>query len=203
MPPFLLKPLLKITVFLVLIFGLYFGLSKFNLLPGYLDLFKKNGPKMANTALIVEDVKECAKLFSQTFFDEIIFKRIHKSKSMFGSDDELIFIAKGKCYAGTDLSKMSKDDIRLIDSVTCEVTLPQSEILETIVNPTDFFIYKEEGYWAENYKATQVVKNEAVIRLKRLAQNSEILVKANTKAKKIMTDFMKSIGFTNVKIEFK
>ncbi len=169
----------------------------------FFNLTKKEEVKFVDTALIVEDVKAVAKLFTQVYVNELIVTKTHKSESWFGGKDNLILIANGKCYAGTDLSKMTKEDIKITDSISCEVSIPKAEILETIINPSDIEVFKSEGYWEKNYKATQKVKTEATEKLRKLALNNFILQKADQKALKIMTDFMHSIGYKNVNVQIK
>lgn len=204
---FLIKKIFNLALFLLLLGGIYIGLSHFKLIPlnyNFFQLTQKKEAEFANTALVVEDVKAVAKLFTQQYLNEILVTKIHKSSSWFGGEDKLIMIAKGKCFAGTNLSKLKAEDIRIIpDSAFCEITIPKAEILETIINPTDFQIYKAEGYWEDNYKATQAVKAEAVKQLEKMAFASGILEKANQKSEKLMTDFMKSIGFKTIKVIIK
>ena len=51
--------------------------------------------------------------------------------------------------------------------------------------------------------AVQKVKAEAVKTLEKMAKSANILMKADTKSKSIITTFMKSAGFQNVNVKFK
>ena len=70
-PPFLIKAVVKVVLFVVVISGIYVGLSYSGLLPGSFDLLKKKEATFANTALNVEEVKAVAKLFTQKYVNEM------------------------------------------------------------------------------------------------------------------------------------
>jgi molybdopterin-guanine dinucleotide biosynthesis protein len=122
---------------------------------------------------------------------------------LYDTEDKLILIVKGTTYAGTDLSKMKEEDIKISDSLTCEITLPQAEILQNVVNPSDIKVFLAEGYWKTNYDAVQKVKVEAVAELEKKAKDKKIIDKANEKAIAIMKNFMQSLGFKNIKVNIK
>jgi hypothetical protein len=196
----------KIIPVVLLITGLivaYFALSYFGLVPGLGNLFKYE-VKYEKTALSLENVKAIAKLFSQRYSNEFIVERKHKNKGyLYDTEDKLILIVKGTTYAGTDLSKMKEEDIKISDSLTCEITLPQAEILQNVVNPSDIKVFLAEGYWKTNYDAVQKVKVEAVAELEKKAKDKKIIDKANEKAIAIMKNFMQSLGFKNIKVNIK
>jgi hypothetical protein len=114
---------------------------------------------------------------------------------------EIIIIAKGTCYAGTDLSKLSKNDIQIADSVTCLVNLPKAEIIDIVMNPSDFDIYIEDGDWEAN--EVLKVKEKAKNKLKELAEKTDVLQKANARSVQMFTDFAKSMGYKNVTVKIK
>lgn len=199
-----MKNLIKPLIFVVILIGLYVVVSMSGLLPGNLNLFKKKEMQFAETSLRVEEVKAVAKLFSQKYVNEIVIKKKHNSKGFFTtSTDNLVIIAQGTCFAGTDLSKMQQSDIKVIDSLTVQVTLPKATILESTINPSGFNIFISEGYWDTNLNAVQKVKTEAVKTLEKMAKHENILKKADAKSKALITTFMKSAGFQNVNVIFK
>jgi len=197
---FLIKPVL----FIALIALIYVGLSLSSFLPPDFDLFKPQEIELEKTVLQVEDVKAVAKLFSQQYVNEIIIREKKVKKGLFyDTEDKLVIIASGVCYAGTDLTSMKQEDIKIIDSVSCEVTIPKAVILESTINPSGFKTFICEGYWDKNFKAVQKVKTKAVKQLENLAKRKNILKKADEKSISVMTTFMKSVGFKNVNIIIK
>jgi hypothetical protein len=200
-PPFLIKALVKIVLFVLVISGIYVGLSYSGLLPGSFDLLKKKEATFANTALNVEEVKAVAKLFTQKYVNEIIVRKYHKNKGIiYDTEDQLFLIARGTCYAGTDLTNMKNEDIKVIDSLTVNVTMPKAKILESTINPSGFDLFIAEGYWNKNLKAVQNAKAEAVKKLELMAKSKDILKKADLKSISMMKSFMQAVGFKNVNV---
>ena len=194
---FMIKPL----IFLIVIVGIYIGLSLSNILPENLNLFKKKEIDISETKLQVEEIKAIAKLFTQKYSNEILVRKTHINKGIFyDTKDKLIIIARGLCYAGTDLSTLQQSDIKVIDSLSIDVTIPKAKILESIINPSGFEIFIAEGYWETNDKAVRKVKLEAVNRLEKLAKNTSILKKADEKSVQMMKTFLQSAGFKNINI---
>ena len=200
-PPFLIKAVVKVVLFVVVISGIYVGLSYSGLLPGSFDLLKKKEATFANTALNIEEVKAVAKLFTQKYVNEIKIRKFHKNKGViYDTYDELFIIASGSCYAGTDLSNMKNEDIKVIDSITVNVTMPKAKILNRTINPSGFNLFITEGYWDKNLKAVQNAKFEAVKKLELMAKSENILKKADQKSISMMKSFMQAVGFKNVNI---
>lgn len=203
-PPFLIKAVVKVVLFVVVISGIYVGLSYSGLLPGSFDLLKKKEATFANTALNIEEVKAVAKLFTQKYVNEIIIRKSYKNKGViYDTEDQLFLIARGTCYAGTDLTNMKNEDIKVIDSLTVNVTMPKAKILETTVNPSGFELFIAEGYWNKNLKAVQNAKAEAGKKLELMAKSKDILKKADQKSISMMKSFMQAVGFKNVNITLK
>ena len=198
---FIIKSSVKIIFALLVVSGIYLGLSFSGLLPGNLDFLKKKETSFVETDLNVDEVKAVAKLFTQKYVNEIIVRRFHKNKGLFyDTYDELFVIASGTCYAGTDLTNMVKDDIKVIDSLTINVTIPKSKILESTINPSGFTLFITEGFWIKNIKAVQKVKLEAVKKLELMTKNQNILKKADLKSISMMKSFMQASGYKNVNI---
>lgn len=199
-----MKYIINLVIFVAFLAIAYFGLAFAGLLPLQFNLLKMGGPNYLETPIKVEEVKAIAKLFSQQYSNEIVVHKIHTRPGIFSNyKDKLILIAEGKSYAGTDLSKMKQEDIKIIDSVSCEIIIPKAEILETIINPSGFRVFIEEGYWKTNYDAVQKVKKEAVDSLEQMAKSKDILAKADEKSVKMMKNFMQSLGYKNVNVILK
>ena len=215
---FITSPL-KIFIFGLLGIGSVAGVAYNSSKSG--NFFSRNKLKLTDTAVIIEESKKIAKLFSMSYYSEIVIdtnKIIYESSSNyisnFFTDEEekeeynyddstlyrLTIIANGTSYAGNDLSKINKSDIKITDS-SCTIKIKSAEIISTVVNPSDFTIFIDEGEWSP--EEVQQIKTIAVEKVKQLSIKSKILEKANIRTEKLLTEFLKSVGFQVVIINFK
>jgi hypothetical protein len=201
------KLLIKLSIVLLILIVGFFTLVKLNILPDFFNFSKLFGKKEISiepSAVIVENVSPLAQLFTSTYYSEFPISEVKKTDAFFGlskSNNELILIAKGNCYAGTDLSKFSKDDVQIIDSITCSIKLPGAEFLDVVMNPTDFEIYKEDGEWSAEEVKKLKEKAKDLIQEKAIKEN--VLKKADERSIQLFTDLLKSLGYKNVTVEIK
>lgn len=208
---FIYRKLIKIALFLVLLLAVYIGICfKF---PN-LNFLAKKPMQIKDTALIVQETKKIAQLFACKFYSEIAidstkylytdnidYKKSILSFSRSNYKDstaaKIVLIASGNCYAGTDLDKM-----KIISSVKDSIilTIPNAQILNTVVNPSDFTIFYDDGNWSKD--EVTAVKQRARAKIKSFALNNKIIQKANEKTLKLLTSFLQSVGYKSVKIEF-
>ncbi len=176
------------------------------LLPSIKGVFKEKEIQLKETVLILEDVKSIAQFFTATAYEDIAIdttKQIAKSTimSVFSAaktePSRFVILAKGKCMAGTDLSNIKTEDIVVKDSCA-SITIPKPKILSTIVNPSDFEIYIDDGNWSN--EEVKGIKVTAIKRIEQLAISDELLKKASERTKLLLTQFFKSIGFKQVTV---
>jgi len=202
-----MKIIIKFVLLLLILGATYVGLAKLNLVPTFGDFSKKVERKeltIDQSAVLLDNVSALSQLFTSTYYAELPVQEIKKEDAYFGlskKEAKLIIIAKGTCYAGTDLTKLSKEDIAIKDAVTCNIQLPNATILDVVINPQDFSIYSETGNWTA--LEVQKLKAKAKIKLTDLAVKSEILKKSNDRSIQLFTDFAKSIGYKNVTVQLK
>jgi len=180
--------------------------------------------KLQETALIIEESKKIAKLFTVSYYSEIVLdtnKVLYDTSNnytnmmtnLFHDDElqkksydvdsslyELIIIANGTGYAGNDLSKITKQDI-IISDTSFTINIKSAEVLGTVVNPSDFTVFLDEGKWSAD--EVQAVKSIAVKKIENYALENGVLEKANTRTVEMLTEFLKSIGHKNIIINFK
>ena len=84
------------------------------------------------------------------------------------------------------------------DSIT--LTIPNAQILNTVVNPSDFTIFYDDGSWSKEEVIS--LKQKAREKIKSFALNNKIIQKANDKTIKLLTSFLQSVGYKSVQIEF-
>lgn len=204
---FFLKSLMGKIATLVLIAGLLvggwyyiqsFGFNLFGLSFG-------GELKIDNTANVVEKIKAISEFTTACYYEEAVLKdsKVEKHEGGFlglvdtETSKELVIIAKGKVRAGFDLSKVTEDKIN-IKNDTIGITLPEPEIFDVIINPSDYEMYIEEGKWSHeevtalqtNYRAQLLAK----------AQERGILNKAKEAAKKRLEGLFMTFGFTVVEL---
>jgi hypothetical protein len=203
-----MKIILKIILPLVLVGGIYAFLSFKNILPSF-GIFKSQEIQLRETPLILEDVKDIAELFTATSYEEIFIdttkavenstlKKIFTFKKNHG--ERFVLLARGTCMAGTDLSGISESDIVAQDS-SLSIKIPEATIISTIVNPSDYEIYIDEGTWTPN--EVKKIKSYAENKIRQLAIKDGLLVKAQARTELLLKQFFNSIGYTNVTIEKK
>ena len=204
---FFLKSLMGKIATLVLIVGLLvggwcyiqsFGFNLFGLSFG-------GELKIDNTANVVEKIKEISEFTTACYYEEAVLKdsKVEKHEGGFlglvdtETSKEIVIIAKGKVRAGFDLSKVTEDKM-IIKSDTICITLPEPQIFDVIINPSDYEMYVEEGKWSHeevtalqtNYRAQLLAK----------AQERGILNKAKEAAKKRLESLFMTFGFTVVEL---
>jgi hypothetical protein len=194
-----------IITILAIIIG-YFVCANAGLLPSIKGLFKEKEIQLKETVLILEDVKSIAQFFTATAYEDIAIdttKQISKSTimSVFSKSktepSRFVILAKGKCMAGKDLSNIKTEDIVVKDSCV-SITIPKTKILTTIVNPSDFEIYIDDGNWSN--EEVKGIKVTALKPIELLAISDELLKKASERTKLLLTQFFKSIGFKQVTV---
>jgi hypothetical protein len=128
---------IKLIILCFIILGSYVGLC---FMYPSINPFNRNPLKIKNTAVIIEESKKIAKLFSATYYSEIVIDTTkltiqaktnytNSLSNLFSSDDEqeetkyndssyhqLTLIANGTTFAGNDLATISEKDIIINDS---------------------------------------------------------------------------------------
>lgn len=204
---FFLKSLMGKIATLVLIAGLLvggwyyiqsFGFNLFGLSFG-------GELKIDNTANVVEKIKEISEFTTACYYEEAVLKdsKVEKHEGGFlglvdtETSKEIVIIAKGKVRAGFDLSKVTEDKIN-IKNDTIGITLPEPEIFDVIINPSDYEMYIEEGKWS--HEEVTALQTNYRSQLLAKAQERGILNKAKEAAKKRLESLFMTFGFTVVEL---
>tara|TARA_B100001287_G_C22686402_1_gene533935 strand:- start:7106 stop:8098 length:993 start_codon:yes stop_codon:yes gene_type:complete len=217
--PLILK--IKLIIAGVVILGSYIGLC---FVFPQLNPFARKPFQLKETAVIIEESKKIAKLFSANYYAEVVIdttKVLYETKTaytntignIFTSDEndksteyidstlhQITIIGNGTSYAANDLSKITSDDIVINDSI-CTININRSEIVNTVINPSDFTFFIDEGNWSP--KEVQALKTLAVKKVENLATNNKILEKTDKRTKTLLKEYLKSIGFSVINVNFK
>ena len=109
--------------------------------------------------------------------------------------NEIILIGRGRVRAGFDLAKIGENDLN-VHGDTLEMTLPQPEVFDIIMNPSDFTTEYEKGTWS--HELLKPVKERAKVELEQNAIDYGILTKAEENGLKRLEALFKTFGFNTV-----
>lgn len=205
---FFLKSLMGKIATLVLVAGLLvggwcyiqsFGFNLFGLSFG-------DELKIDNTANVVEKIKEISEFTTACYYEEAVLKdsKVEKNEGGFlglvdtETSKEIVIIAKGKVRAGFDLSKVTEDKIN-IKNDTIGITLPEPEIFDVIINPSDYEMYIEEGKWS--HEEVTALQTNYRTQLLEKAKDAGILNKAKESGKKRLKNLFQTFGFSVVELK--
>lgn len=188
-----MKRLVKILVWLIPLVAAAFVLAN------VFGTKKEKGLKISDTPAIVTEIRALSNLTTAVFYNEVVLTQ-KKSKEVLGNtvpyvQDEICLIAKGKVRAGIDLSKITGEDL-LARGDTLEFRLPDPEIFEVVVNPSDYEIFVEDGKWS--HEEVVALESRAADRIRREALKSGILQKAGDSAKNQVRRILETLGFKEV-----
>ena len=176
-------------------------------IPSMRSLFTAEKVVIDQTPILIKDIKTIAQLVTVTAYDEVVvdslvYNRAAAVFDMFRSvtplamlpspQKQLVLIGRGKVLAGTNLQKLNDQSI-VIHNDTAWIQLPQAEILEAIINPSDFETFEESGKWSDD----EVIAVKVKARDKMISRAIErgILEKADKKANAVIENFLHSAGF--------
>lgn len=203
------KSLQRFLIVIAVIFLIIFLFQKINWLPSFKNIFKSEAVVIDETPIIIREINTLSQLITVTFTDEVVMDTAKISNGMPSllplsigtvltpSVDKLVMIGRGKVIAGTDLKKIKEDDITVTgDSI--HVTLPTAEILQTIVNPSGFETFIEEGTWSDD--AATSLKIKIRNKITKQALDQQILKQANDRSLNIIKVFLQNTGFKKIGI---
>lgn len=190
-------------------------MNKLSKIPSMRSLFTAEKVVIDQTPILIKNIKTIAQLVTVTSYDEVvvdslvynkaaaifdIFRRVSPMAILPSPQKQLVLIGRGKVLAGTNLQKLHDKSIA-ISNDTAWIQLPQAEILEAIINPSDFETFEESGRWSDN----EVIAVKVKARDKMIARALErgILDKANKKANAVIENFLHTAGFKVVHTKMK
>lgn len=157
--------------------------------------------KIHDTRTLVTQVRSMSTLVTACYYDEVVqTARKQRSMNAFGAqfplpEDEICIISRGKARAGIDLSRLG-DDAFAIRGDTVMVRLPEPEIFEIVLNPSDYEIFVEDGKWS--HEEVVAVESRAKEAIRRDALAAGLLDKARESALGQLDRLLRSFGFREV-----
>ncbi|HRP55340.1 DUF4230 domain-containing protein [Agriterribacter sp.] len=182
-------------------------------LPSFKNIFKPQPVTIDNTPVLIKEINELAQLCTITAFDEVVAdsvvikvkspaEALLPGLSAFGNlpvtGKRIVIIGKGKLIAGTDLKKLNEQSIFVQDD-SVSLLLPRAEILDAIMNPSDFETFSEMGEWSS--EAVTAVKIKARKKMIEKALQQGILSKADARSTALLENFLRGLGFTKVTVK--
>jgi len=205
------KVLQKYLVIIVAVLLIIFLFQKINWLPGFKNIFRSKPINIEETPVIIQQINSLAQLITVTFTDEVVMDTAKIGNGfpsllptaigtvLTPAIDKLVIIGRGKVLVGTDLKGLQQKDIYTAgDSI--HVVLPRAKILQTILNPSDFETFIEDGTWTEQAVAALKIKIRNEINAHAVQQH--ILQQADARGENIIETFLKNTGFKKVWISF-
>ena len=174
-------------------------LKKTDWLPSW-DIFSSQPVTIDDTPILIKDIRSLGQVITATFYDEVVVDSVikHRFPQLPITDDHLVIIARGKVLAGIDLKGLA-DSAVTVTKDTVRMRLPQTKVIDVIINPGDYETFEEKGKWGQ--EAVTAVKLKARDKITANAANKNIIEKANTKAKAVLEDFFHAAGFKVVLFE--
>ena len=160
------------------------------------------------TETLVDQVRRIGELSSAGYYEELVLtdrdesylaevKRATGLNRLTGNDD-FVIICKGRVRAGYDFTKMGPDDFS-VSGDTLRLTLPPVEILDVVINPTDYELFA--GH--RTHEETVGLVLQAKQRLRADAIRAGILDQAELSAESALRRLLASMGYREVVLTFR
>ncbi len=199
----------KLIVLLFVVGAVAGAFLYFSSLNPFAGLFGKE-LKIDKTANVITEVKKISKFTTACYYEEVALAERKANDvtdntagkyvaSLFGKEnlveDEICIIANGKVRAGYNFEKLADDAIK-VSGDTLELKLPEVEIFDIIVNPSNFDIYVNEGDWS--HEQVTELQNRAKGQIEDDAKKAGIIEKAKTSGREQLVNLFKTFGFGTV-----
>lgn len=195
--------MIKYLIGILVVAGLVvFAVDKFDLMKWKDRFFTQEELKIDPTASIVEEIRKISEFTSACYYEEYVIQDTKEASGnallkMVKSKPEVVILSKGKVRAGVDLGKITPEDIK-VSNDTLRINLPQPEIFDVIVNPSDYEIFSENGDWSHDEISRIIQKGKE--NLQQHALDEGIIGKAGETSKKKLESLFQTLGYNVVEI---
>ena len=195
--------MIKYLIGILVVAGLVvFAVDKFDLMKWKDRFFTQEELKIDHTASVVEEIKKISEFTSACYYEEYVIQDTKEASGnalikMVKSKPEVVILSKGKVRAGVDLGKITPEDIK-VSNDTLRINLPQPEIFDVIVNPSDYEIFSENGDWSHDEISRIIQKGKE--NLQQHALDEDIIGKAGETSKKKLESLFQTLGYNVVEI---
>lgn len=191
----------------IILFG-YWWLTTV-LVPSMKNIFASKPLVIDKTPIVIKEIKSIGQLITYSLSDEVVADTTIATRgSAFvnafnkfipvlpSADKQLVLIGRGKILIGTNLSLLTDSSV-VIKNDTVSIHLPPVQILDAVLNPSDFETFVEKGPWSNN--EVILVKAKARRKMIEHALQQNIFPKADAKAKAIIENFLRNMGYKEVR----
>ena len=195
--------MIKYLIGILVVAGLVvFAVDKFDLMKWKDRFFTQEELKIDHTASVVEEIRKISEFTSACYYEEYVIQDTKEASGnallkMVKSKSEVVILSKGKVRAGVDLGKITPEDIK-VSNDTLRINLPQPEIFDVIVNPSDYEIFSENGDWSHDEISRIIQKGKE--NLQQHALDEGIIGKAGETSKKKLESLFQTLGYNVVEI---
>lgn len=158
---------------------------------------------LASPITVLRNIQDEARLLTLTadFQKNIIADS--KNEILWGlMGEKLIFEAHGTVAAGIDLTQLSEGDIIVVAPDTIWVRLPKAEIftdLPILDSQKSRVLHRDTGLLTRaDPNLETLVRQQAEIELLEVAQNSDLLIRANLNAQLELRKIIGNLGFSQI-----
>lgn len=188
---------LVIVIVLAIMGGLYLG-YRLNLFP--FPSFGRKPLTIEKTANVVDEIKKIGEFTTACYYEEIAMHDTRiDTTSILGithhKSNEIVLVGKGIVRVGFNLAKITEEALNAHED-TLEIRLPDVEVFDVILNPSDFSIEYEDGTW--DNEMLKPIKAEAKKQLEANAIASGILKRANESGRKHIKSMFATFGYNEV-----
>jgi len=192
----------QVALLVVILILAYSSLTTLKMVPRlpWLSLFSPKEEKIADTPVVVQEIRHIAQLATQSYYDECIYDSGYIRTGFLSADKRLIIIARGEVIAGFDLNRMAAVSLNKKEkSITLRLDSPQ--ILDVIVNPSDYEIFIQDG----DFSFSEVVefKERTKQMIAANAVRKQVLEKSADQGERIIEKFFRLLGFEKITILIK
>jgi hypothetical protein len=158
---------------------------------------------------VITQVRELSRLEGVSYHVERVVDLHDQQEGLFGlvkAEDAILLVASGDVVAGVDLSKLQPGDIVIsADKQSVTVHLPPAEVFSARLDSehtyvhtrkTDLLARRKESLETEARKAAEKTLQGA-------AEDAGIVRKAEESVGRTVRSLVRSLGFTDVRIDFR
>lgn len=156
-------------------------------------LSKTKAVEEFGTSITIQEIKQISELATASYYGETALK---SNKGLFGQK-EIVIVGSGKVRAGFDLSNLSESDFQC-EGDTLYLNLPEAEILDVIVNPSDKRIFASNGDWSQ--KEVNDIMADVRNKIEQDAIKHGVLDRANKNGMEKIKQMFVNFGFKEVRI---
>jgi Protein of unknown function (DUF4230) len=153
----------------------------------------------------INEVRSLARLETiQYSVEKVITAQTGQGAFGFLFGDKLLFVAHGTVIAGIDMSKISPEDMRMVNGVL-HVKLPPSEIFTATLDNDKSYVYdRETGALTRGDQNLETAARQAAEKeILKAAEDDGILELAQQNAETYLGKFFAALGYPNAVLESK